>query len=329
MPNVLSQDEVDSLLQGIDKGKVKTKADIPGREEVLKPYDFVSEEGSIHLKMPHLRIINQRLVEFLSTSLSLITRSTVDINISSTKAIKFGEFARSIPLPTSLNIFKMEPLRGFGLLALEAPLVFAFVDIFFGGKSASHVKLEGRSFTTVEGRIIEKIVKTTLHDFQQAWSDIHKLKVVFIRSEMDPQFAAIVTPNDTVITVRFVVDIANASGVMTLCIPYSTIEPIREKLRYRFHGEKLDVDQTWTRYIEKRIKELSVNLVCTLGMTKITGRELLEMKVGDVKKLDQKVSDPIIVSVEGIPKLKGYPGTSNKTKAIRIEDRGKRIEERG
>ncbi len=321
MANVLSQDEVDSLLQGIDKGKVKAEADIPEREELVKPYDFVIGEGSIHLKMPHLRIINQRLVDFLRTSLSLITRSTVDIDISSTEAIKFGEFARSIPIPTSLNIFKMEPLRGFGLLVVEAPLVFAFVDTFFGGKGGSKVKLEERSFTTIELKIIEKIVKITLHDFEQAWSDIHKLKVVFTRSEMDPQFAAIVTPNDTVIVIRFIVDIANASGFMTLCMPYSTIEPIGEKLRSKFHGEKLDVDQAWTRYIEKKIKELPINLVCTLGVTKITGRELLEMKVGDVIKLDQKVSDPLIMSIDGIPKFRGYPGTSNKRKAIRISER--------
>ena len=324
MANVLSKDEVDSLLGGISEGKVKTEVDIPEREEVVKPYDFMGQEGSIHLRMPNLVIIDQRLVDFLRTSLSLITRSNVDVNISSTNAVKFGEFARSIPLPTSLNIFRMEPLRGFGLLVLEAPLIFTFVDTFFGGKPTGKVNLEGRSFTTIEIKIIDKIVKTILHDFEQAWSDIHKLKVVFTRSEMDPQFAAIVTPNDTVVVIRFVVDLADASGVMTFCIPYSTLEPIREKLRYRFHGEKLDLDETWRQYISTRINELTVDLICILGTTKITGRELLEMKVDDVIKLDQKMNDPLTVSIYGIPKFRGYPGTHSKNNALRISEKKKK-----
>lgn len=321
MENVLSQEEVDSLLEGISEGKVKTETDIAEGDEGLKVYDFSRQDGPLHIRMPALGIINERFIGFLRTSLSAATKSVIDINLSSTESVKFGEFCRSLPLPTSLNIFKMEPLRGLALLVLEGPLVFSFVDTLFGGKGESHVKLEGRAFTAVETMIIEKIVKVTLGDLQKAWSDVYRVRTVFTRSEMDPQFAAVVTPDETVVLINLTVELECASGGMTVCIPYSTIEPIREKLKYRFQGEELEVDQTWRRYIEKKIKELRVDLSATLGKTKITGRELLEMKVNDVIQLDQKTSHPATLNVEGIAKFSAYPGTCNNKKAIRIEER--------
>jgi len=323
MANILSQDEVDSLLGGIDEGKVQIETDIPESEnkEGLEVYNFGMQVGPTHLKMPTLGIINERFVTFLRKSLSAATAMDIDVNISSVDSAKFGDFCRSIPVPTSLNIFKMEPLRGSALLVLEGPLVFSFVDTLFGGRAVSHVKLEGKTFTTIEKKIIDKIVKIILDDLQQAWSDVHEVKMVFARSEIDPQFAAIATPNDMIIATRFMIDLQNVSGTMTICIPYPTLEPIRDKLKRKFQGEKLEIDQMWTRYIKEKVKELKINLSCTLGKAGITGRELLEMKVSDVIQLDQEVSDPVIISVEGVPKFIGYPGTCNKRKAIKIKER--------
>ena len=325
MPNVLSQDEVDSLLDGISKGKVETEKDIPEKDESLKGYDFSRQTGPVHLRMPALGIINERFLSFLKTSLSAATRSVIDVNISDLESVKFDEFTRSIPIPTALNIFKMEPLRGFALLIMEASLAFAFVDTFFGGKCVSNVKLEGKGFTAIEGKIMEKVVKIILGDLEHAWSDVHDVKMTFVRSEIDPQFAGIASPNEMVVVNKFNLDLENFSGIMTICIPYSTIEPLRGKLKHRFHGEKLEVDEMWRSYLEEKIKKMTINLSCTLGRTKITGKELLEMKVDDVIELDQKTSDPIIVSVEGIPKFNGYPGTYSNKKAIRISERVSRV----
>jgi len=319
MRNILSQDEVDSLLDGISTGKVETETAVPERDEEVLVYDFRRQDGHANLRMPTLDMINERFVGALRTDLSAATRSVVDVNISSTESVKFGEFCRSLPLPTSLNIFKIEPLIGFSLLVLEGPLVFSFVDTFFGGKSVSPVKLEGRSFTSIETKIIEKVVKIVLNDFQRAWLDVYAIKTAFIRSEIDPQFATIATPNDSIIVIRVMVDLENASGSMTICIPHSMIEPIKDRLRMRFRGEKLEVDERWKRHIERKIKELTLNLSSTLGVTRLTGRELLDMKVNDVVLLDQKIQNPIIVSIEGNPKFMAYPGSYNKRKAVRIE----------
>lgn len=322
MANVLSQDEIDSLLGGISDGKVKTETDVPEQDNDVdfKKYDFGVSSGSEHLRMPTLKIIHERFVGILRTSLSKATGAIIDVNIAEIDSVRFGDFCLSLPLPSSLNIYKMEPFRGFALLILEGPLVFAFVDTFFGGDSFRHVKLEGRSFTSIELRIIEKITKIALLDLNQAWESVHKVNMVFTRSEIDPQFAAIVTPDDKVITIKCNVDLNNASGTMTLCLPYSTLEPLRDKLRTAFGGENMEIDQVWKTYFENKMKEMRVNLDCTLGMASINGRELLEMKTDDVIQLDQKIGDPITICVEDIQKYEGFPGTYNNMRAIRISD---------
>ena len=321
MGNVLSQDEVDSLLNGISDGKVKTETDTPERGKGLKIYDFTSQAGPSLASMPALGTINERFIGSVTANLSAATQSVIDVTISSTESVTFDEFSRSIPLPSSLNIFKMAPLKGSGLLVMEGPLVFAFVDTFFGGKGGGQVKPEGKDFTPIETRIIEKVIGIILGDLEHAWLDVHKIRMVLARSEMDPQFAAIAKPNDSVMVNKFTVELGNTSGNMTICIPYSSIEPVREKLRQGLQNEKVEVDQRWRKHIEEKVKELKINVRCTLGMTKITGRELLDVKVDDVIPLEKGVNDLITVSVEGIPKFRGFPGARNNKQAIRVSER--------
>jgi len=327
MTNVLSQEEVDSLLGGITDGKVKTELEAPvsEEEEGITGFDFTQKAtGPMHQRLPTLGIINERVVGFLKKSLSAATSSVVDITIEDIDSVDFGGFSRALPLPTSLNIFKMEPLRGHALLVLEASLVYTFVDSFFGGKSVSNVRLEGKNFTNIEINIVTKIVKLILSDFERAWADVHKVKMVFARAEVDPQFAGIATPEDQVIVIKLNVELENTSGMMTFCIPYSLIEPIREKLRHRFQGEKFEVDEAWSKFIYGKIRGLKMDVNCILGTAKITGRDLLEMKANDILQLDQKISDPIVVNIEGIPKFRGYPGTYCRQQAVRIEERTKK-----
>ncbi len=321
MGNILSQDEVDSLLDGITEGKVETETDVSEGVPSVEVYDFSMPAGPVHLRLPALGIINERLVGLLRTNLQVASRSVIDVNLTSTETVKFSDFYLSLPMPSSLNIFSNEPLRGFSLLVLEGPLVFSFVDSLFGGTGVSHVKLEGRLFTKIETKIVEKIVKIILSDLQKAWSDVYEINAVFIRSEMDPQFVGIGTPDDLIIVNKFEVQLENGNGFITICIPYSSIKPIKEKLKNKFRSEKMNVDPRWKRYIMQKLQETTVELSCTMGMAKINGSELLSMKVDDVIMLDQKSGNSVIVNVENIPKFRGYPGACNKKKAVKIIDR--------
>jgi flagellar motor switch protein FliM len=277
--------------------------------------------GPVHLRLPALGIINERLVGLLRTNLQAASRSVIDVNLGSTETVKLSDFYLSLPMPSSLNIFSIKPLRGYSLIVLEGPLVFSFVDSLFGGKGVSHVKLEGRLFTKIETKIVEKIVKVILNDLQKAWSDVHEIQASFIRSEMDPQFVNIGTPEDLAIVNKYEVQLENGNGFITICIPYPNIKPIKEKLKNKFRSQKKEVDQSWRKYIQERIKEMMVELSCTMGEAKINGGDLLSMKVDDVIMLDQTMGNTVIVNVEKIPKFKGYPGACNKKKAVKIIDR--------
>ena len=321
MANILSQDEVDSLLDGITEGKVETETDVSEENKLIEAYDFSMPAGPVHLRLPALGIINERLVGLLRTNLQVASRSVIDVNLISTESVKFSDFCLSLPMPSSLNIFSIEPLRGYSLVVLEGPLVFSFVDSLFGGRGVSHVKLEGRRFTTIETRIVEKVVKIILGDFQKAWSDVYEVNAVFVRSEMDPQFVGIGTPDDLVIVNKFEVQLENGNGFITICMPYSSIKPIKEKLKNKFRSEKMEEDKTWKKYIQQKLLETTVELSCTMGKATIKGGELLNLKVDDVILLDQKIGNIVTVNVENIPKYKGYPGACNKKKAVKIIER--------
>ena len=321
MAKVLSQDEVDSLLNGIGEGTVETETDVPDDADAFQRYDFSNKSGPYHLKMPALGIINERFITFVNASLSALTNAIIDVNVSDIDSVKYGDFCRSLPLPTSLNLFRIEPLRGFGLVVLEGSLVFAFVDTIFGGKCEGHVKLEGR-----------ELYPNRSPDYQKSHhrcdGGLPKGMVGYIPAypEADPNgnrpaVCGNRQTGDMVIASRFTVDIGNFSGTLTFCLPYSGIEPIKDVLRDSFKSEKVETDFSWKKHIEERIREQALDAKCVLGRARITGKELLKMKSGDIIVLDKKVKDEINVTIAGVKKFSGHPGTSHNKKAVRLEKR--------
>lgn len=318
MSQVLSQEEVDALLRGVTDGEIETEVEEAIDESGIVPYDLTSQERIIRGRMPTLDIINQRFSRLFRNSLSSALRKALDISAVSTDTVKFGEFVKSLPVPASLHIFKIEPLRGFALLVAESKLVFALVDTFFGGTGEAKMKIEGRDFTIIEQRMIKKVVLMVLEDMEAAWKPVHNVTMSFVRSEVNPQFAAIVPPTDVVVVIMFEVELDQVNGTLTVCLPYSTIEPIIGKLRAGFQSDQLEVDQAWIRRLKERLKETSVNIMVELGRTTISGEEFLGLKVGDVLALDNDVDEAMNVYVEGVPKFRGMPGVSKANKAIKL-----------
>ncbi|MBI3581824.1 MAG: flagellar motor switch protein FliM, partial [Nitrospinae bacterium] len=206
MSQVLSQDEVDALLRGVSDGEIETEAEDVGGGSGVVAYDLTSQERIIRGRMPTMDIINQRFSRLFRNSLSTALRKVLDVSAVSVDTIKFGEFIKSLPVPASLHIFRMPPLRGFALLVAESKMVFALVDTFFGGTGEAKMKIEGRDFTSIEQRIIKNVVLMALVDLQKAWAPVHPVEMVFVRSEVNPQFAAIVPPTDVVVVIVFEVE---------------------------------------------------------------------------------------------------------------------------
>ena len=242
----------------------------------------------------------------------------VDITIQGHDLIKFGEFMRTLPLPSSINIFKMEPLKGFALVVIEAPMVFAFVDQFFGGGSKPWVKSEGRYFTPIEQKIIKKIVDTALKDLALAWQGIFPMEPQHVSSEMNPQFVTIVTPSEAVIRIEIQIEIENFVGKLFFCIPYSMVEPVKDKLFSGIRSHVQAIDQRWIARLREILKESFVNLQVDIGNAELSLRELVNMEKGNVITLQTSVSDELIIRVEGVPKMKGTAGSYRGNQGIKV-----------
>ncbi len=320
MSEILSQNEVDSLLSGLDAGKVETE-NVSKEFDDIVPYDFTSQEKVLGGRMPTLQVINDRLAGEMNNSLSNMLLANADINASSMETLKFYEFGRLLPVPASLHVFRMNPLRGYALLVLESQLVFNLINTFFGGHGSEKAKVEGREFTSIEYLMIKKIVLAFLKDLEASWASVEPIKTVFIRSEVNPQFATIVPPNDPVIVSTFEVDLEQTAGTITVCLPYSMIEPIRSKLTAGFQSDKLDVDFTWQDHLKEIILNSMIEFSVQLGTTEIIGKNLIHLKPGDVIQLDQDAREKLIGFVEGMPKFAGYAGTQRKFQAFQINDK--------
>jgi len=321
MSEILSQNEVDSLLQGLSAGKVEAETDIAPDSGEITTYDFAHQERVIRGRMPTFEVINERFARQMNAGISNLLHSTVDITADSMETLKFSEFGRSLPVPTSLHIFKMDPLRGYVLLVLESELVFTLIDTFFGGRGTGKTKIEGRDFTSIEEVMINKVVNSCLKDLESAWAPVEAVKTSYVRSEVNPQFATIVPPTDLVIVSKFELELEQSSGTISLCMPYAMIEPIRNKLSAGFQTDALDVDNTWRSRLKSIIMSSAIELVVELGKTEISAERLINLKAGDIVQLDRDAEQSLIGYIQGIPKLEGYAGIQRGYQALQIEKR--------
>lgn len=313
---ILSQDEIDALLKGIEGGEVETEtAEAPSG---IRPYDFTSQEKIVRGKMPSLDIINERLARSFRVSLASDIRKIVDIVNVNVNITKFYDFLRSVPFPSSLNIIKLEPLRGFSLIVFDASMIFTLIEFYFGGSGKGYYKPEGREFTPIEQRIIHKVVLMFLESIEEAWKPVFPIKPNFVRTEMNPQFVTIVTPVDVVIETEFTLEIETRECKIMVCIPYSSVEPIKEKLYSAFSVDRDEMDMKWIGRIKAQIKNAPVSVSAVLGKVTIDFRTLLNIKIGDIITLERRVDEDIDLLVEGIPKFKGKLGTYKGNYAIKI-----------
>ncbi len=315
---ILSQDEVDALLKGVASGTIDTEDAKEQLMDGVRTYDFTSQERIIRGRMPGLEMANESFARLFRTSISNLFMKFVDISIQNVEIIKFGDFIKTIPVPSSINLFKMEPLKGYSLLVLEAPLVFAFVEFFFGGASAQHIKSEGRAFTSIEQRVIQRVVNMALGDLEKSWTGISPIKPEFMGSEINPQFVTIVTPAEIVINVEVLIEIEDFAGRLFFCLPYSMIEPVKEKLSSGIHGDKLETDQRWSRIMTQALRETYVNLSAEIGRVRLTFADIMNFEAGNVLKLGKSAKDELVLKVEGLPKFRGHPGYSRGNQAIKL-----------
>ncbi len=317
MQDILSQDEVDALLRGINEGDVETEAattEVSG----VKAYDFTGQEKIVRGRMPSLDIANERLARNFRISLAGALRRVVDITNVTVNVTKFYDFMRSVPFPSSINVFRLEPLRGFGLLVFDAQLIFTLVEYFFGGTGKSHYKPEGREFTPIEQKMIHKVVLMFFKDMEEAWKPVYPLVPTYVRAEMNPQFVTIVTPVDVVIKVEYVLEIEGKQCKAFLCIPYGSVEPIKEKLYSAFSADRDDLDTKWIDRLKNALRGTAVTITGELGKASLSVDRVLDLRESDVILLDRRAEDDISILVEGVPKFLGQFGAYKGSYALKF-----------
>lgn len=327
---ILSQDEVEALLAGVGGGDVDTEQEA-GSEEGAHNYDLTNQERIIRGRMPSLEIINERFSRFFQVSISSFLKREVDMVPVSVEVPKFGEFMRKMPLPSSINILKMDPLRGFVLLVIGAKFIYRLVDLYFGGSGQTYVKIEGRDFTTIEQRIIKKVVDQIMKDLQKSWKSIYEIEISHVRSEINPQFAAVVAPTEVIVSTAFKVEIDGEGGDIFIGLPYPTIEPIREKLYGGFQSDQLDENSKWAERFAEQLTECCMTVTVEVGTANLTIGEVSDLSVGDVIILNKSADEDLDLKVEGRPIFHGQAGLSAGNVAIQIMSiaKGRREEDRG
>lgn len=321
MDKILSQDEIDALLKGVVSGEVETEPPAEAAAEStsgVKGYDLLNQERIIRGRMPTLEMINDRFVRRQAVAWTGVLREAIEFVVVGTQVIKFGEFLKKIPMPSSLNVFHMPPLRGSGLFVMDAFLVYLLVDYFFGGKGQTHVKPEGRDFTAVQVRMIKKLLMLALADLEKAWQAIMPVKVEYVRSESNPQFAMVVTASEVVVVVTLQVIIGETSRDLFVVYPYSMLEPIKEKLYSGLVSDQLEQDGSWNSKFRELIHECELPISVKLGSTTVTVQDVLNFAPGDVVMLDQRPGDPLECYVEDYLKFLGSPGVFKGNHACRV-----------
>jgi flagellar motor switch protein FliM len=324
MGSVLSQDEVDALLQGVAGDDVVSDSEGNDDEEYdpeeVISFDLTAQDRIIRGRMPTLEIIHDRFVRLFRLTLSNALRRVVDINVRSTELIKFGEFIKTLPVPTSMNLFRMTPLRGNAMMVFETRLVFTLVEMFFGGSGDIDAKAEGRDFTEIEARMIKRVIISGLEDLQTSWRPVFPVQINYSRNEINPQFVSIVPHSEIVIVVTFDIEIGRTPMAITVCVPYSMIEPIRTKLNAGFQSEQDEKDNTWSNRFKQNLQKVHVEVVAKLGETEISVRDFLNLQKDDVLYLEHEVKDPISIEVNGVQKFTGFQGAYKGKKAINIDE---------
>jgi flagellar motor switch protein FliM len=311
----LSQDEVDALLKGVN-GEVDAPEEEPPKDGV-RPYNLATQERIVRGRMPTLEIINDRFARLLRIGLFNFMRRSPDISVGPVRVLKYSEFIRNLVVPTNLNIVQIKPLRGSALFIFDPSLVFLVIDNLFGGDGRFHTRVEGRDFTVTEQRIIQRMLEVVFHDYEKSWQTVYPVKFDFVRAEMHTQFANIANPSEIVIAVTFNIELGTSGGHFHVCIPYSTIEPIRDLLYSSMQGDQMEPDKRWLRMLSHQVQGAEVELVANLTQAQVTCQQILNMKVGDVIMLD--IGPRVTAQVDGVPVFNCQYGVSNSQYAIKIE----------
>ncbi|MEW6535839.1 MAG: flagellar motor switch protein FliM [Candidatus Auribacterota bacterium] len=322
MADILSQDEVDALLNAVSTGDVgikKCQHEVQRHKKDVNVYDFKRPEMISKDQIRTLQMVHENFARYLSNFMSAYLRTVVEINLAAVDQLTYGEFVMSLPNPTYMSILSMAPLEGSTIFEVNPVLVFTIVDRLLGGVGkAPH---EIRLFTDIEQRIIGSVIEKALHGLTEAWEHVAHINFEVIDKEMNPQFCQILANNETVASMTLEVKIGETSGIISICIPYISLEPLIDKLsaQHLIGASQKKITDEQKRNLLRNISAASLQVSFEIGRTILTLQELLDLRKGDVIVLDKSIKELNTMSVEGNPKFLGVPGLTGTKKGFLIQ----------
>jgi flagellar motor switch protein FliM len=309
---ILNQDEIDSLLGFGDEGQ----------EQAVGISALVNSSMVAYERLPMLEVAFDRLVRMLSTSMRNFTSDNVEVTLENMTSIRFGDYLDSIPLPALLAVVKAEEWDNMALITVESPLIYSIVDVLLGGRGKQQtVRIEGRPYTTIERKLIERMVNIILSDMSEAFDPLSPVTFNFERLETNPRFATIARPANAAILIKLRVDMEDRGGTVDFCLPYATLEPVREILLQMFMGEKFGRDSIWETHLASELLQTGIGLQAVLGEQQMTLHDAISWKVGSQIQFMTKPDQAIDLCCGSVPLFKGHLGQKNSNIAVKVHKR--------
>lgn len=318
MGEVLSQSEIDSLLNALSTGELDMDEVKESPEKQVKDYDF---ERPAKFSKEHLRtleIIFEHYGRLISTTLPVYLRKAVQVTVASSETVTFSEFTNALANPVVLGIINFQPLGGTIIMELSATVAFAIIDRMLGG--AGEPLERNREFSEIENRIVEKIMVICIQLLREPWKNVAEISPVLERIETNPQFAQVISPTDMIAIVTLNIRVGDVEGFMNICLPYFTLESIMDRLNTKFWFSNMQErsDESYEEQIETMIRRVDVPIKAILGRSKVLINDFVNLQVGDVIRLDTKVDSELDVFVGNIKKFKALPGSNEDHFAVRV-----------
>lgn len=318
MSDVLSQNEIDNLLKALSSGEVDVNEMKKTNEVQVKEYDFArpSKFSKEHLRT--LEIIYDNYGRLLSTNLPIYLRKNIQVEVMNSEAVTYMEFSNALSNPVLLGIIDFEPLKGNIIMEMATKLGYAIIDRMLGGEGEPLEKT--REFSEIELLIIERIMTSCVELMREPWENVLDVNPRLQRIETNPQFAQIIQPSEMIAIVTINIKIGDVEGLINLCLPYLTLEPVMDKLNTKFwYSNMQDSDgETYSDDIESLISKALVPVTSVLGHSSINVSDFMSIQPGDIIRLDTKVDDELDVYVGDIKKFTALPGSSGKNYAVRL-----------
>ena len=315
---ILSQNEIDELLEGVEKGKIPTE-NVQDQEQEVQSFQFLSQERLLTKRFPRLEVINDQFAKRFQENLYSTLEKRVSFQFNQIEMVKFKDYVKQLTRPVSLHVAKIEGLEGMALLALEGDAIFGMIERLFGGKGATAYKMEERAFTAMEMKIIDRFLSSAILDLNAVWEGLFSFNLDIIAQESNPELVNIASDLDVMMVNKFNFTIDDCAGEYHLVMSYSMLEPIREILDAKIESEALAINNEWKKMMLQNLSKVPVQLKSNLSETDLNLSKICDLQVGNIIPIE--LPKQVVLFAEDKPMFVSKFGVSNDKYSLKIIER--------